>query len=103
MANAKKESGGYDASSITVLEGLEAVRPEFREPGSRTSATAIEEALNNNQFTVLDQGTVQQLRAEFFFQLAQLLGQGRLRHVQDQGGTRQRTVVDNGNKIAQLA
>jgi len=40
------------------------VRPEFREPGARTSATAIEEALNNNQFTVLDQGTVQQLRAD---------------------------------------
>jgi hypothetical protein len=40
------------------------VRPEFREPGARTSASAIEEALNNNQFTVLDQGTVQQLRAD---------------------------------------
>ncbi len=40
------------------------VRPEFREPGARTSATAIEEALNANQFTVLDQGTVQQLRAD---------------------------------------
>jgi hypothetical protein len=40
------------------------VRPEFREPGARTSASAIEEALNNNQFIVLDQGTVQQLRAD---------------------------------------
>lgn len=40
------------------------VRPEFREPGARTSASAIEEALNNNQFVVLDQGTVQQLRAD---------------------------------------
>jgi hypothetical protein len=40
------------------------VRPEFREPGARTSAGGLEEALNNNQFTVLDQGTVQQLRAD---------------------------------------
>lgn len=40
------------------------VRPEFREPGARTSAAGIEEMLNENQYTVLDQGTVQQLRAD---------------------------------------
>jgi hypothetical protein len=40
------------------------VRPEFREPGARVSASAIEEALNNNQYIVLDQGSVQQLRAD---------------------------------------
>lgn len=40
------------------------VRPEFREPGARVSASAIEEALNTNQYIVLDQGTVQQLRAD---------------------------------------
>jgi hypothetical protein len=39
-------------------------RPEFREPGQRVSAVGLEEALNRNQFTVLDQGTVQQLRAD---------------------------------------
>ena len=39
-------------------------RPEFREPGARTSAAGIEEVLNTNRFTVLDQGTVQQLRAD---------------------------------------
>ena len=43
---------------------------------------------------------VQQLHAQFLFQLAQLLRQGRLRHVQDQGRARQRAVVDDGNKVA---
>ena len=52
------------------------VRPEFREPGARASATAIEEALNNNQFTVLDQGTVQQLRADQPGFTADLVKQG---------------------------
>ncbi len=52
------------------------VRPEFREPGARTSAGAIEEALNNNHFTVLDQGTVQQLRADMHGFTGDLVKQG---------------------------
>jgi hypothetical protein len=51
-------------------------RPEFREPGQRASAIALEEALNNNQFTVLDQGTVQQLRADMPGLTADLVKQG---------------------------
>jgi len=51
-------------------------RPEFREPGQRVSATALEEALNNNRFTVLDQGTVQQLRADMPGLTADLVKQG---------------------------
>jgi len=51
-------------------------RPEFREPGQRVSAGAIEEALNNNGFTVLDQGTVQQLRADMPGLTADLVKQG---------------------------
>jgi hypothetical protein len=45
---------------------------------------------------------VQQLGAEFFLELAQLLGERRLRHVQYLGGTRQRAVIHNGNEIAEL-
>lgn len=51
-------------------------RPEFREPGQRVSATGLEEALNNNQFTVLDQSTVQQLRADMPGLTADLVKQG---------------------------
>lgn len=51
-------------------------RPEFREPGARISATGLEEALNRNQFTVLDQGTVQQLRADLPGLTADLVKQG---------------------------
>lgn len=51
-------------------------RPEFREPGQRVSATGLEEALNRNQFTVLDQGTVQQLRADMPGLTADLVKQG---------------------------
>lgn len=51
-------------------------RPEFREPGARASATGLEEALNHNQFTVLDQGTVQQLRADLPGLTADLVKQG---------------------------
>jgi hypothetical protein len=46
---------------------------------------------------------VQQLGAEFFLELAQLLGQRRLRHVQHQRRARQRAVVDDGDEIAELA
>ena len=52
------------AASIPDSAFNQFTRPEFREPGARTSAAGIEEALNNNRFTVLDQGTVQQLRAD---------------------------------------
>lgn len=51
-------------------------RPEFREPGQRVSAVGLEEALNRNQFTVLDQGTVQQLRADMPGLTADLIKQG---------------------------
>lgn len=51
-------------------------RPEFREPGARVSAAGLEEALNNNQFTVLDQGSVQQLRADLPGLTADLVKQG---------------------------
>lgn len=51
-------------------------RPEFREPGARVSATGLEEALNRNQFTVLDQGSVQQLRADLPGLTADLVKQG---------------------------
>jgi hypothetical protein len=44
--------------------------------------------------------TVQQLHAQLVFELTQLLGQRRLRHVQYQGRARQRAVVDDGNEIA---
>ena len=47
--------------------------------------------------------TVQQPGAKLVFQLAQLLGQRRLGDVQDQGGARQRTVVDDCNEIAELS
>lgn len=46
---------------------------------------------------------VQELGAQFLFKLAQLLGQGGLCNMQYQCGPRQRSVVDDGNKIAQLA
>jgi len=52
------------------------VRPEFREPGARASANGIEEALNNNQYTVLDMGTVQQLRADMPGFTGDLIKQG---------------------------
>jgi len=52
------------------------VRPEFSEPGARVSASAIEEALNNNQYIVLDQGTVQQLRADMPGLTGDLVKQG---------------------------
>ena len=52
------------------------VRPEFREAGARASAAGIEEALNNNQYTVLDMGTVQQLRADLPGFTGDLIKQG---------------------------
>ena len=48
-------------------------------------------------------GAVQQLRAQLLLQLAQLLGQRRLRDVQHQRGARQRAVIDDGDKVAKLA
>lgn len=48
-------------------------------------------------------GAVQQLRAQFVLELAQLLGQRGLGHVQEQRGARQRAVVDDGDEVAQLA
>ncbi|MDP3775651.1 MAG: hypothetical protein Q8Q85_15425 [Gemmatimonadales bacterium] len=51
-------------------------RPEFREPGARVSAAGLEEALNRNQFTVLDQGSVQQLRADLPGLTADIVKQG---------------------------
>jgi hypothetical protein len=48
-------------------------------------------------------GAVQQLGAEFLFELAQLLGQRRLRHVQHQRSARQGPVVDDGNEITELS
>ncbi len=50
--------------------------PEFRQAGSRVSATAIEEALNRNQFTVLDPSTVAALRADIPILTADLIKQG---------------------------
>ncbi len=52
------------------------VRPEFSEPGARVSASAIEEALNSNQYIVLDQGSVQQLRADMPGLTGDLVKQG---------------------------
>jgi len=50
--------------------------PEFRQAGSRVSATALEEALNRNQFTVLDPSTVAALRADIPILTADLIKQG---------------------------
>jgi hypothetical protein len=46
---------------------------------------------------------VQQLRRHLVFQLADLLGQRRLGDVQHPCRPRERTVIDDGHEVAQLA
>ena len=46
---------------------------------------------------------VQQLDAQLFFKLAQLLGKGGLGHMQYQCRARQGSMVDDGDEVTQLA
>jgi hypothetical protein len=67
-------TGRQQAAADT--SGDQFTRPEFRDASARASATEIEEALNRNQFTVLDQSTVAQLRADIPGFTADLIKQG---------------------------